>query len=306
MSTLRDLELRHLVALDAVAREGTFGRAATALGYTQSAVSQQIAALERLVGERLFDRPGGPRPVELTPLGKIVLGHARDVIGRVDAAAEAIERFRAGEVGRVDVGTFQSVSDVLLPTIVTRLLADFPGLDIRLFESDDDPTLDERVASGELDVSFVVGERTGDLETTVLLEDQFVLIAPAGEQLAGPVATADLDGRAFVGYPTGSCQQAIEHGLREEGAAPRFVFRSLNNGAVTAMVRAGMGWAVMPRLALDPNDPSVDRHELHPPMPPRLVCVAWRRDRTLSPAARRLVEIAREVGAEHARAQQAR
>ena len=67
MAALRDLELRHLSALDAVATEGTFGRAAVRLGYTQSAVSQQIASLERLVGGSLFDRPGGPRPVELTP-----------------------------------------------------------------------------------------------------------------------------------------------------------------------------------------------------------------------------------------------
>src|SRR5215207_2745300 len=101
MQALRDLALRHLVALDAVATEGTFGRAAVRLGYTQSAVSQQIAALERLLGGSVFDRPGGPRPVELTPLGKLVLGHARDVIARVYATGEAVERFLAGEVGRI-------------------------------------------------------------------------------------------------------------------------------------------------------------------------------------------------------------
>ena len=89
MPALRELELRHLIALDAVATEGTFGRAAVRLGYTQSAVSQQIAALERIVGGSLFDRPGGPRPVALTPLGELVLIHARDIIDRVDAAGEA-------------------------------------------------------------------------------------------------------------------------------------------------------------------------------------------------------------------------
>src|SRR6186997_2567225 len=76
MSTLRDLEIRHLAALDAVATEGTFGRAAERLGYTQSGVSQQIATLERTLGGAVFDRPGGPRPVRLTPLGKLVLTHA--------------------------------------------------------------------------------------------------------------------------------------------------------------------------------------------------------------------------------------
>ncbi len=132
MQRLGDLELRHLAALDAVATEGTFGRAAVRLGYTQSAVSQQIAALERLVGGSLFDRPGGPRPVELTPLGKLVLGHARDIIARVDATGDAVDRFLAGDVGRIDIGTFQSVSNVLLPAIVQRLRGDFPKVDIRL------------------------------------------------------------------------------------------------------------------------------------------------------------------------------
>ena len=140
MQQLRDLELRHLAALDAVATEGTFGRAAVRLGYTQSAVSQQIAALERLVGGALFDRPGGPRPVELTPLGKLVLGHARDIIARVDATGDAVSRFLAGEVGRIDIGTFQSVSNVLLPAIVQRLRSDYPNVDIRLFEDDDKDT----------------------------------------------------------------------------------------------------------------------------------------------------------------------
>jgi DNA-binding transcriptional LysR family regulator len=67
-----------------------------------------------------------------------------------------------------------------------------------------------------------------------------------------------------------------------------------------AMVRAGMGWAVMPMLALDLADSSIDTHPLEPPVPPRQVCAAWRRDRTLSPIARRLIEIAVDVAREHA------
>ena len=117
LGVFSSLELRHLVALDAVATEGTFGRAAERLGYTQSAVSQQIAALERTLGGAVFDRPGGPRPVRLTPLGKLVLGHARDILARAQATADAVERFKAGEGGRIDIGTFQSVSNVLLPAV---------------------------------------------------------------------------------------------------------------------------------------------------------------------------------------------
>ena len=196
---LRDLELRHLVALDAVATEGTFGKAALRLGYTQSAVSQQIAALERLVGGPVFDRPGGPRPVELTPLGKIVLGHARDVLARVDATGDAIERFVAGTVGRIDIGTFQSVSNVLLPAMVQQLRREHPDVDIRLFEEEDNDAGAQAVLAGELDLAFTIGHRSGNLESMLLLDDPFVLVAPKGELPDGPFPTHDLDQVSLVG-----------------------------------------------------------------------------------------------------------
>jgi DNA-binding transcriptional LysR family regulator len=296
MSQLRDLELRHLVALDAVAGEGTFGRAAVRLGYTQSAVSQQIAALERLVGGSLFDRPGGPRPVALTPLGKLVLGHAREIIARVDAAGEAVERFQAGEGGRIDVGTFQSVSSMLLPAIVARLRATHPNVDIRLFEDEDKNHGPGKVVTGELDVSFTVGQPAApDLESVVLLDDPFVLVTRRGDVPEGPYPVAQLNGASLIGYPANLCQQEIEDGLRARGVIPTFVFRTLDNGAQLAMVRAGMGWAVMPMLCVDTRDPAIDIRPLQPAIPPRQVCLVWRRDRTLSPVAARLIELAREV-----------
>src|SRR5689334_24618030 len=85
--------LRHLSTLIAVADHGSFGRAATALGYTQSSVSQQIAALEKTAGGPLFDRPGGPKPVRLTPLGVVVLDHGRELLDRAQAMNDAVERF---------------------------------------------------------------------------------------------------------------------------------------------------------------------------------------------------------------------
>ena len=298
MRQLRDLELRHLIALDAVTTEGTFGRAALRLGYTQSAVSQQIAALERLVGGSLFDRPGGPRPVELTPLGKVVLAHAREIISRVDAAGDAVERFLAGESGRIDVGTFQSVSNVLLPAIVAALRDEYPQLDIRLFEDEHKEEGSRRVQEGELDVTFTVGQRSGDLESIVLLDDPFVLVARRGDLPPGAYPTAALDGTSLVGYPVGLCQQEIEDAMRDFGVDPTYVFRTNDNGAQIAMVRAGMGWAVMPLLAVDARDESIDVRPLHPPIPPRQVCLVWKRDRTLSPVATRLIEISKSVAAE--------
>jgi DNA-binding transcriptional LysR family regulator len=292
---LRDLEFRHLIALDAVATEGTFGKAALRLGYTQSAVSQQIAALERLVGGPVFDRPGGPRPVELTPLGKVVLGHARDIITRVDATGEAVERFFAGAVGRLDIGTFQSVSNVLLPAMVQQLRREHPGVDIRLFEEEDNDAGAQAVLAGELDLAFTIGHRSGNLESMLLLDDPFVLVAPKGELPDGHYPTLQLDHVSLVGYPPSSCQADIERGLRAVGAAPTFVFRTYDNGAQMAMVRAGMGWAVMPLLAVDSRDDAVDVRFMAPELPPRQICMVWRKDRTLSPVAARMVELAREV-----------
>src|SRR4029078_7187461 len=118
---LRDLEVRHLIALDAVSTEGTFGRAAEKLGYTESAIRQQIAALEKVIGGKLFDRPGGPRPVEITPLGSEVLDAARALLPRIESAAHRIDRFRSGEVGQITVGTFQSTSAAVLPLVIGQL-----------------------------------------------------------------------------------------------------------------------------------------------------------------------------------------
>src|ERR687885_109013 len=109
------LELRHLLALDAVAREGSFGRAARSLGYTQSAVSQQIAALERIVGSRLIERPGGPRPVSLTEAGELLLRHSEAIAARLAAAQADLAALADGAAGVLRVGIYQGVGERLGP-----------------------------------------------------------------------------------------------------------------------------------------------------------------------------------------------
>lgn len=294
MAGLRELEVRHLVALDAVAAEGTFGRAAERLGYTQSAISQQIAALERLVEGKVFDRPGGPRPVELTPLGEQLLAAARDLLGRVDAIAEDLDRFRTGEVGRLTVGTFQSVSATVLPLVVGRMRQEHAGVEIRVFESDMDDDLDHALARGELDLSFVVGQWTGAFESTYLFDDPFVVVARPGQFPPGPVRLADIAHEPMIGQHANSCQLLNEAGLRAAGLEPNYVFRTNDNGTVAAMVRAGMGIAVLPLLCVEPEDPRIALHPIDPPMPDRRIELAWRAGRTLAPIADRFIEIARE------------
>ena len=298
MSQLRDLEFRHLVALDAVASEGTFGRAASRLGYTQSAISQQIASLERIAGEPVFDRPGGPRPVELTPFGEQLLAHGRRLLMQLDGIDNELDRFRHGDLGRLTVGTFQSVSATMLPRVVGRIRHEHPDLDLTVFESDHDDELEQRLASGELDISFLVGDVPTGFQSAHLLNDPFVLVARPGQFPSGAVDLADLAGEPMIGQHENSCQLLNEAGLRSAGIDPSYVFRTNDNGTVAAMVRAGMGVAVLPLLCVEPDDPRTALHQLAPAIPARHISVAWRTGRTISPAARRFIDLAVEVGTE--------
>ncbi|MER6563508.1 LysR family transcriptional regulator [Streptomyces sp. NPDC001027] len=293
---MSDVELRHLAAMAAVADEGSFGRAAARLGYTQSTVSQQIAALEKAVGGPVFDRPGGPKPVRITPLGAVVLAHGRALLAGSRALADAVDRFRAGD-GRVDIGTFQSVSNVILPLIVRRLRDEHPGCDIRLFEEETDrPRLDE------LDLMFFDGRVDGDVEHRKLLDDPYVLVARRGDFPDGPVRPARLDGAPMVAHPPICDQARLEQALARRGVRPRIVCRTAGNETVLSMVRAGMGSAVLPRLAVRGadlgSDASLCVHALEPGLPPREIFLLWQAGRTHSPLAARAIEIAVDVTGE--------
>ncbi|WP_405030467.1 LysR family transcriptional regulator [Nocardioides bizhenqiangii] len=279
------IELRHLAALDAVVAEGTFGRAATRLGYTQSTLSQQIAALERSVGGAVFDRPGGPRPVRITPLGRVVLEHAQGMLRSAADADEAIARFHAGG-GRVDIGTFQTVTNVVLPPVVAAARAEHPDCDIRLVEDEsEEPSL-----TG-LDLMFFDGPGGPDLDRVRLLADEHVLVAPRSLFRRGPVAVERLDGAPMIGLPRICDQRRVEDRLAELGVRPRFVFRTADNQAVVSMVRGGLGCAVLPVLATRSvgRDEEVVLHKIRPALPPREIYLLWQG--TLSPLAARVRDL---------------
>jgi DNA-binding transcriptional LysR family regulator len=291
-----DIELRHLAAMVAIADEGSFGRAATRLGYTQSTVSQQIAALERAVGGAVFDRPGGPKAVRITPLGVVVLGQGRELLAKAGALDDAVTRFRAGD-GRIDIGTFQSVSNVILPTVVRRLREEFPNCDIRL--SEEEP---EQPQIGELDLLFYDGPVGGDVARVKLLDDPYYLVAAAGTFPDGSVALHELDGKPMVAWPLTCDQPFMEQAIARHGATPNVVFRTAVNDTLLSMVRAGLGSAMLPWLAITGADVVADDrlrvHELRPSVPPREIYLHWRAGRTHSPLGRRAIDIAIEVAAE--------
>ncbi|MBQ1021825.1 LysR family transcriptional regulator [Micromonospora sp. D93] len=290
---MSDVELRHLTTMAAVADEGTFGRAAARLGYTQSTVSQQVAALEKAVGGAVFDRPGGPKPVRITPLGRVVLAHGRDLLAKAQAMAAAVDRFKAGD-GRVDIGTFQSVSNVILPLVIRRLRDEHPDCDIRLFEEETD-----QPKVHELDLMFFDGRVDGEVELLKLLDDPYLLVARRGTFPDGPVRLAQLDGAPMVAHPPICDQARMEQALARRGVRPHIVCRTAGNETVLSMVRAGMGSAVMPQLALHGGDVDLDEslcvHELKPALPPREIFLLWQAHRTHSPLVARTIEIAVDV-----------
>jgi DNA-binding transcriptional LysR family regulator len=292
------VELRHFLALEAVAREGSFGKAATSLGYTQSAVSQQIATLERIVGHRLIERPGGPKPVSLTEAGRLLLTHAAAIAARVAAAQADLTALAEGQAGTLRVGVFQSVGQRILPEVMSRFVAAWPQVNVTLTESSDDLELLDLVERGQLDLTFADLPLTdGPFESVELLRDPFVLVVPAGSPLAqGDTAPswrdmADLD---LIGHK--HCRTLAQ--IEGEARRPlRFVFRSDHNQTVQALVATGVGSALVPRLTMDPEDETTELIEL-PKLQPRLISLAWHGDRYRTPAARAFAETAQTVCAE--------
>jgi DNA-binding transcriptional LysR family regulator len=289
------VELRHLIALEAVAREMSFGRAAASLGYTQSAISQQIATLERIVGEKLVERPGGPRKVSLTEAGQLLLRHAEAIVSRLSAAQADMDALANGQAGTLRVGVYQSVGEHILPALMQRFVEAWPRVEVTLDEAANDVELLEHVERGGLDLTFAdLPLPEGPFEFVEVLRDPYVLVLPADEEAPDEPTLAAAAAHELIGFR--HCR-----GLRQlESASPeplRYVFRSDHNGTVQGMVAAGFGAAVVPRLTMDTNDERIHAVELED-VPPRLIGVVWHRDRHRGPAGRAFVELAQDVCAE--------
>jgi molybdate transport repressor ModE-like protein len=296
------VELRHLAALQAIAAEGSFGRAAQRLGYTQSAVSQQIATLERLVGERLLERPGGPRPVSLTEAGRLLVRHAEAIVARLEAARADLDALGEGAAGTLRVGTYQSVGRRILPTVLRRFSAAWPRVELRLRESSIDADLLAAVERGELDLTFADRPMIdGPFDCVELLQDPYVLLVQAGSPLAARRRRPTLEEIVelpLIGFRQCRSTEQLEGHLRSAGLAPEYVFRSDDNGTVQGMVAAGVGVAIVPRLTVDVNDTDTAAVDLGDLVPPRRIVLAWHRDRYRSPAARAFEDVAREIAAD--------
>ena len=290
------LEVRHLIALQAVAREGSFAGAAEALGYTQSAISQQISGLERAVGQRLVERPGGRRRIWLTEAGEALLRHADAIVAHLHAAAADLDALAEGRTGRLRVGTYQSVSARILPPIVQQFRQRFPDITLELHEAGDDTELYGLLERAELELSFgLLPAPEGPFEAIELLRDPYVLVVAADSPLADaaePPSLAEIAALPLVGFSECRQERWLETTVQARAKAPTWVFRSDDNATIQAMAAAGVGVALVPALAVDTADQRTVSIELGDLLPPRRLGIVWHVDRTRSAAAEAFIEIA--------------
>lgn len=289
------LELRYLQALDAVAREGSFSRAAESLGYTQSAISQQVARLERIAGQRLVERPGGPRAVSLTAAGQVLRRHSAAIVARIASAAADLDALASGTAGVLRVGCFQSIGVRVLPGVLREFSRAWPQVRVELTENEDDGELLRAVERGELDLAFVVFPiPAGPFEAVELLDDPYVLVVAADSELArrpGPVPPAALDDLPLITYAQMREVHAIENRLGRPSLTDQIVFRSNYHGTILGLAAQGVGAAVVSWLSVQPDREGIQVLGLDR-VRPRTVGIAWHQDRYRNPAAEAFIRFA--------------
>jgi DNA-binding transcriptional LysR family regulator len=286
-------DLRLVVA---VAEHGSFTAAAGRLGYTQSAVSRRIAALERAAGIALFHRDA--RGVRLTGPGAVLHRHARIALQAMDDAAAALAAVRDGTAGPLRLGAVPTANATLVPRALARLEADHPQVEPRLREGGS-VDLARAVTTGDLDIAVVfavpVEPVPADVELVDLVRDPLLVAMPRGHRLAGAreVRLADLAGERWV---QGTPDMADEL-FAVADPAPERVFRVREWTAKQGFVAAGLGLTVVASLAAEGVRPDVVLRPLRGAGSARRVAAVLPRNAP-SAAAARLLELLREVAAE--------
>jgi len=254
-----------LRVLTELADRGSFSGAAEALDYTQSAVSKQVAALEREVRTQLVVRD--LRPVRLTPAGEALARHARAVLQQLAVAEAELDAIAALETGRLRVGTYASVGATLVVQAVAAFRKRHPAVELTLVEAGRDKLVED-VRSGELDVAAVFDfpalRLTVDhgLEARQLLDEAHDLVLPPDHRLARKrkVTIADLRDEDWL-FPTlgpdSPTQKLFTAACAAAGYEPRIVFRVNDCEMYQALIAAGVGVGFLPRLALHPIHPDV-------------------------------------------------
>ena len=288
LSEWSGLDLRHLAALEAIAREGSVSRAAVRLGYTQSAVSQQLLALERIVGLTLVTRSPGARAVELTDAGRQLLAHADAIAGHLESARADLAAFSDGRVGELRIGAVPSAAGALIPALAQELRERAPRLALHVSESYYATQLLDRLAAGDLDLVIAPQDEPREgLEASEIMRDPYVVLVPADDpftHLGRRLTASDLARRDLIGKDCATAsQRALSAALQDYGLAdPRIRAHDLRE--VKAMVRRGLGVAVVPRLLLDELEPDLAAVPVDHLVPDRVIALTTRSNGARTPA----------------------
>jgi DNA-binding transcriptional LysR family regulator len=270
------LDTQRLRVLREFAERGTIAATAAALGYTPSAVSQQLAALEREAGAILLDRTA--RAAELTDAGRRLVDHAERILSLIEAAEADLSS--AGPTGRVTVTAFPTAAVAFGPALVRRVRAN-PGMSLLLRETQREEGL-RLVRTGEADVALVAdwtgrlaSSDTGMLRFFPLIRDRVVLVVPRGHPAADPSRPVDLEqlrDEPWLAAPAGEpSRRAVEQLLAGVGGMPTAPWEFEGLSTVLGLVARGIGIAALPRLTLFAGDRRVAVRELPGQGPARQV-----------------------------------
>jgi DNA-binding transcriptional LysR family regulator len=269
--------LRSVRALCALADSGSFTRAAHALGMTQSAVSQHVAALESHLGSALVVR--GSQPVELTPQGQALVRHGAAVLARLEAAEHELLELAGRRSQRLRLGSFPTALTTFVPRAVTRLRRAHPNVSVTIVD-DHMQRLLAQLTDGRIDLLLAYDDERApltlgpDVHSVLLLEDAFRVLLPRGHPASrGPgVALHELAREPWVGGPTDSAWfQMTRRACREAGFDPTVALASDDYMAVQAFVAAGLGVALVPGLAARHPLPGVEVRTLSAGAPTRRI-----------------------------------
>ncbi|MER6387845.1 LysR family transcriptional regulator [Streptomyces sp. NPDC059382] len=289
------LNLERLRTLDAFARHGSVGGAADGLHVTTSAVSQQMAKLEREVGQPLLAKNG--RGVRLTDAGRLLADHAARILSQVELAQAEVEAQRGCAVGELQIGAFPTAMRGLLPGALTALRTGHPELRTRVREQEPGESM-AAVVRGDLDLALAIDWHNkrmpvpAELTRCHLLEDSVDIAVPAGHRHAGRslVSLADFADEEWISWNEGQfCHEWLVFTLRGIGIEPRIAHIAEEHHTQLAFVEAGLGVCVTPRLGRGPVPSGVRLLPVSDAVR-RHVYVVWRADADRRPSVRAAVE----------------
>jgi DNA-binding transcriptional LysR family regulator len=278
LNNQRMLDVRRLRVLQAVVETGSVTKAAARLSYTPSAISQQLATLEREAGLALVERAGrGLRP---TAAGRLLADHAAGVLARLDEAEAALGALRNGRTGRVSVAAFFTAGASLVPIAVRDFRRDHPDVAVDVAVAEPDEAV-ERVRSGRSDVGVVVPPGPiADLHCRHLLDDPYRVVLPVDHPLAGRdrIRLADLAADPWIATASapGYCQQQVLDACAAAGFTPRYAMEADEYPTTQGYAAAGLGVALVPLLALGAVAAGVVVRRIDGAEPVRRVCAVTR------------------------------